>query len=53
LKTPATHATQLETPMFPHFLPVFTCYTSWYKLLQTPSYLLHTQNIELNANHVP
>ena len=27
---PATHATQLETPMFPHFLPIFTCYTCCY-----------------------
>ena len=27
---PATHATQFETPMFPHFLPIFTCYTCCY-----------------------
>jgi hypothetical protein len=52
LKTPGTAGTALETPAITHFLPVSTWYTRWYSLVQTPSYLVQTKNIELNVNHV-
>lgn len=52
LKTPGTAGTALETLAITHFLPVSTWYTRWYSLVQTPSYLVHTKNIELNANRI-
>ena len=51
LKTPGTAGTALETLAITHFLPVSTWYTRWYSLVQTPSYLVHTKNIELNVSH--
>ena len=50
LKTPATHATHCGTTINPHFSCGTSATHGATQVLQTPSYLLHTKNIELNVN---